>query len=295
MSTGPLDLNHCVRAAVHIRKVRGESQSHLLVGDDGNLYVVKFQNNPQHQRLLANEWLGSHLATLLGLPVPAAKIIEVTDGFTEGNPEMCYERQGRTVGYRGGLQFGSTYIGKLFPSRAPLEYLPESMMHRLANPEAFLGFLLLDRWTCNADCRQAVFLPERHHFRAVGIDFGECFGSSSWKLKDCPSRGLTAYSALYFGAESLRSFDEWMHKLDTLDDATVWDGFRTMPEEWYQGDRMSAVALVDALIRRKKSMRQILQQLAVDLPKRFPSWSTGSNLPSALWGEDGNFHLPMSA
>ena len=34
--------------------MRGGAQSHLMRCDDGNYYVVKFQNNPQHRRVLVN-------------------------------------------------------------------------------------------------------------------------------------------------------------------------------------------------------------------------------------------------
>jgi hypothetical protein len=37
--------------------MRGGSQAHLLRADDGNLYIIKFQNNPQHVKVLANEFV----------------------------------------------------------------------------------------------------------------------------------------------------------------------------------------------------------------------------------------------
>lgn len=52
MSTG-------ISAVQHIRRMRGGSQSHLLWASDGNYYVTKFQNNPQHIRVLANEIFAS--------------------------------------------------------------------------------------------------------------------------------------------------------------------------------------------------------------------------------------------
>jgi hypothetical protein len=44
-------------AVEHIRRMRGGAQAHLMRCDDGSYYVVKFQNNPQHVRILANEIL----------------------------------------------------------------------------------------------------------------------------------------------------------------------------------------------------------------------------------------------
>src|SRR2546426_415501 len=46
-------------ATGHIRAMRGGAQSHMLTASDGHAYVVKFTNNPQSVRVLANEWLGN--------------------------------------------------------------------------------------------------------------------------------------------------------------------------------------------------------------------------------------------
>ena len=46
-----------VIAVQQVRRMRGGAQSHLMLGADDNMYVVKFQNNPQHMRVLANELL----------------------------------------------------------------------------------------------------------------------------------------------------------------------------------------------------------------------------------------------
>jgi hypothetical protein len=46
-----------IQAVQHVRKMRGGAQSHLMRASDGHYYVVKFQNNPQHLRVLANELL----------------------------------------------------------------------------------------------------------------------------------------------------------------------------------------------------------------------------------------------
>ena len=63
-----------LQAVQHIRKMRGGSQAHLIRASDKNLYIVKFQNNPQHVRVLANEYLGTKVGQLLHLPMPEARI-----------------------------------------------------------------------------------------------------------------------------------------------------------------------------------------------------------------------------
>jgi glutathione synthase/RimK-type ligase-like ATP-grasp enzyme len=44
---------------------------------DGQYYVVKFRNNPQHLRVLVNEMLATRLAERAGLPVPITEVVEV--------------------------------------------------------------------------------------------------------------------------------------------------------------------------------------------------------------------------
>src|SRR5260370_3412513 len=63
-------------AVQHVKRMRGGAQSHLMRCDDGHYYVVKFRNNPQHERVLANEFLATRLAERVGLPVPAAEVVE---------------------------------------------------------------------------------------------------------------------------------------------------------------------------------------------------------------------------
>jgi glutathione synthase/RimK-type ligase-like ATP-grasp enzyme len=47
---------------------------------DGHFYVVKFQNNLQHLRVLANELLAARLAEKAGLPVPASVVLKSAGG-----------------------------------------------------------------------------------------------------------------------------------------------------------------------------------------------------------------------
>ena len=67
-----------LQAVEHIRRMRGGAQGHLMRCSDGGYYIVKFQNNPQHLRILVNEMLGSRLAARMGLPVPRTEVVEVT-------------------------------------------------------------------------------------------------------------------------------------------------------------------------------------------------------------------------
>lgn len=59
-----------IHAVKHIRPMRGGSQAQMLADENGSYWIVKFLNNPQHPRVLANEWIASSLARAIGLTVP---------------------------------------------------------------------------------------------------------------------------------------------------------------------------------------------------------------------------------
>src|SRR5579872_1382405 len=80
-----------VLAVQAIRRMRGGAQSQLMLGSDGKLWVVKFQNNPQHLRVLANELIATRLAEAVGLTVPPCDVVEVTEWLVENSPVMYIE------------------------------------------------------------------------------------------------------------------------------------------------------------------------------------------------------------
>src|SRR6267154_2002370 len=96
-----------IEAVQHVRRMRGGAQGHLMRADDGHFYVVKFQNNPQHLRVLTNELLATRLAERIGLPVPVTEIIEVKKWLIENTAELRMESVGSTTPCKAGLQFGA--------------------------------------------------------------------------------------------------------------------------------------------------------------------------------------------
>ncbi len=104
-----------VRALEFVRRMRGASQPCLLHCDNGASYVVKFQNNPQHVRVLANEMLASRLALLVGLPVPAPAFVEVPVELIERNPGLTLEFGSARQPCVPGLHFGSRFPA--FPAK----------------------------------------------------------------------------------------------------------------------------------------------------------------------------------
>ena len=107
-----------------IRKMRGGAQAHLMEASDGHSYVVKFHNNPQHRRILVNEWIASTFLHYLGISAPEVAMIQVTESFLAGDPEtyiqLGRERRAVTPGWHFGSRFpgrSGAHRGLRFPSR----------------------------------------------------------------------------------------------------------------------------------------------------------------------------------
>src|SRR5215470_17533082 len=97
-------------AVQHVRRMRGGAQAHLMRARDGHFYVVKFQNNPQHLRVLANELLATRLAERVGLPVPVIEVVQVSQWLIENTAELRIDDGLRPLLCAAGLQLGSRYV-----------------------------------------------------------------------------------------------------------------------------------------------------------------------------------------
>src|SRR6266404_6260426 len=100
-----------INAHRHIRKMRGGAQSHLIEGDDGCFYVVKFVNNPQHRRILINELVSSVFLKYLQISTPDTAMIAISSEFLKENPQVSFELGTRSIPVSVGRHFGSKFPG----------------------------------------------------------------------------------------------------------------------------------------------------------------------------------------
>ena len=269
----------------HIRRMRGGAQGHLMLGADGNAYVVKFQNNPQHTRVLANELLASRIAAAVGLSAPEAELIEVSSWLVENTPDLEMDLGRSRVRCQAGLQFGSRFVGGLMPGHV-MDYLPEEQLDEVRNLNEFAGILALDKWTGNANGRQAVFARKQRErrYRAVFIDFGFCFHAGEWRFEDAPLRGVYYRNAVYREVAGWNSFEPWLTRLETLAQGIVWDAANEVPPEWYGGDQSEMEALVEKLLARRSRIRELIEAFGKSDRRPFPKWGVArGDVPEEGW------------
>ncbi len=263
--------------------MRGGAQSHLMRCSDGYYYVVKFQNNPQHRRILANELLGTKLAARLGLPTAPAAIVEAPEELIRLTPELAIELARTRIACAPGLQFGSRYPGD--PRRLTLhDFLPDEQLRRVENLHDFAGMLVFDKWTCNTNGRQTLFFreagTERHAeeaslpYRTLMIDQGFCFNAGEWNFPDAPLRGLYARNRVYEGIMGIESFAPWLERLESrITERVLDEAAREVPPQWYEDDYDSLYRLLEQLYRRRKRVPDLLLEAKKSSRQPFPNWT----------------------
>ena len=275
-----------VRARRLIRKMRGGAQAHLMEGEDGNYYVVKFTNNPQHRRILINEWLATVFLRYLQIHVPDTAVIELTPEFIEENPELYISAGSERLAIPPGLHFGSRMA--VHPDRvAVFDFLPEKLLGKIENRADFLGILVFDKWAANADSRQAVFFraraktwtplkgetPPRVGFFAQMIDHGYSFNGPHWDFPDSPLQGLYFRNSVYEEVRSLDSFQPWLAMTENLPLEVMDTAWKSVPREWMDGEEEALLErMLETLFKRRTRIAQLILETRRSRPAVFPNW-----------------------
>jgi hypothetical protein len=285
-------------AVEHVRRMRGGAQAHLMRCDDGGYYIVKFKNNPQHLRILANEMLATRLAARLGLCVPQVEVIEVRPELIAYTSELVVQLGiGRTP-CSAGKQFGSQFPGH--PARMTVhDFLPDEQLCSVRNLPDFLGIFVFDKWTCNTDGRQAIFFREPEDragevpgpvsghgpnaapgmapyvapYVAMMIDHGFCFNAGEWDFPDAPLRGLYARHRVYQGVSGMEAFEPWLDRLEKqMTETVLGEEAGHIPPEWYADDWQALERLLERLHARRKRVRELILSARNSGRDPFPNW-----------------------
>ncbi len=273
-----------IRARTAIRKMRGGAQAHLLEGEDGAFYVAKFLNNPQHRRILINEWLACVFLRYLQIYVPETALLELTPDFLEANPELYFSIGPRREPVKPGLHFGSRMA--VDPNRvAVFDFLPDKLLAKVENRADFLGMLVFDKWVGNADSRQAVFFraraknwplkgeaPARVGFFAQMIDHGFAFNGPHWTFQDSPVQGLYFRTSVYDEVQSLDSFEPWLEMVANFPESVIDSAWKEIPREWLEDDEEPLEKLLETLLKRRAQVRRLIGEARDRRANAFRNW-----------------------
>jgi len=227
-------------------------------------------NNPQHVRVLANEMLATRLGQCLHLPMPSVEIIEVPDWLIASTPELRMETGGSKIPCSTGKQLASRYIAT--NEGSTFDYIPESAFSSVRNTADFARVLVLDKWTCNSDGRQAIFTKTGRGFSASFIDQGYCFNAGEWSFPDSPMRGVYPRPSVYEHVTGWETFEPALSLAEEMPLETIWSCAHDIPEEWYGHDSDALHGLVEALYRRRTKIRVLIESFRKSSRNPFSNW-----------------------
>lgn len=267
------------------RRLRGGAQAHLLACDDGSYYVTKFLDNPQHRRILVNEWAGATLLAQLQVSTPQVRVVDISPELVGSEPGLHLELGRSHQQVSAGWHFGSQFPGD--PNvQAVYDYLPDSLLTSVVNLDHFLGALVFDKWTANSDSRQAIFFrrrirewldmpgvaPQQKGFIAQMVDHGYIFDGPHWAFNDSPIQGLYFRAIVYKDVKSLDSFQPWLERARHCPESICDDILRTMPRPWLEGDEVEFEHLLARLLERRKRIEDLILATVRARPQVFPAW-----------------------
>jgi hypothetical protein len=173
-----------------------------------------------------------------------------------------------------------------------LDFLPDERLCRVRNIEDFLGIFVFDKWTCNTDGRQAIFVPEfddntgnafdHTYYQAMMIDHGFCFNAGEWNFPDSPLRNLYARNSVYQGVIGMESFEPWLDRLEKrVTESVLLEEARRIPAEWYAGDWQALERLIERLYIRRSRVRELILSTRHSTRDPFPNWKGRGNAAHA--------------
>ena len=155
-----------------------------------------------------------------------------------------------------------------------VDYLPEGPLMEIKNLVEFAGMLVIDKWTCNVNGRQAVFVRKGRakKYSAVFIDQGYCFNAALWEFKDVPMRGVFPRNPVYAHVTGWESFEPWLTRVEEMDDGKLWSLADQIPPEWYGGDPGEMETLIGQLLKRRIIVRELIDAFRTSDRLPFPNW-----------------------
>jgi hypothetical protein len=135
--------------------------------------------------------------------------------------------------------------------------------------------LVLDKWTCNADGRQAVFYRQsnQRRYRAMFIDQGYCFNAGEWTFPDSSLRGVYARNCVYHHVRNWEAFEPALTRAEEMGIDAIWHIAAGIPAEWYEYDRAGLDRIVEQLYVRRSSIRTLISGFRESSRNPFPLWT----------------------
>jgi len=244
-----------VRARRIERPLPGASCPHLVLTDQG-WYVVKWLQNPQNPRVVANEAIASELLSHLGIRRPDWAMVQV-------DQEVCTRERARAADkisahIKPGWHFGSEFPGA--PDTLSGKETSLSLhLEQIENTSDLLNVLAFDIWVDNVDRRQTILVDEGDVLVAQVIDNGSIFGFEDTTTTHIP-RPHFSHPCLPRSLYSNWSFADIAGRIAGTTEEHIRCIVNSTPPEWLSVGRVNIDTLVGNLMQRGRNISELIAQ-----------------------------------
>lgn len=253
-----------LRAIRHLGPVGlGVTSPQLFRAGDGQVYVVKLQNNRLGPKILANEYLAARFGVLMGLCFPPADIIYIDE------PVLRQSRWLRRSQVTPGPHFACRYL-------PDTRYVQRRLLERAENKSELAGVMLFDHMFFNLDRtynrRNLIVRREETGWRVYAIDNSHLFRRGVWtadRLIKLAGRLIVnyrrSYGILLKHFLTPQDFAPFVARVQALRDEQLTTLVDDIPHEWLP-DPVERQALVEFLQCRRDLAGEIANRLIRLIP-----------------------------
>jgi hypothetical protein len=232
---------------------KGSAGTRIMADKEGNRYYVKFKENSQFLKVLANEYVAGKIAETLELPAPIVHIVDIDPLLV---PAMAPINQ---LAISAGPHFGSAELPNLYT-------LPSirSIVGQCHNADQYPAIILFDALLYNSDRRNDgnyVVTTSVEGLKFNIIDHGFCFGTMWDKemLKGICGEWSNAYlPEMYSMINSRNEFDLPLQMIEVLSDDFFANLVVQIPADWLP-DLTERATLVQFLIYQRNHIKEMLE------------------------------------
>jgi hypothetical protein len=243
-----------IQPIAYRKKLEGKSNAHLIAFNDGRDYVIKYFQ-PGFEKTLPNEWVSYCLARYLGLPIPFARIVEISPDFTSQIPELA---QMSSTQY----QFASLYVPDCVDGHQV------SSIPRIINHQSLASIIVFDYWLYNGDrTRKNILLQKEQEnaYRLWSIDHAEVFGTYNWRLSDLEKlpAGLiksATHQLMASFIENEKHFTEQLELIQTIPIFLIEEIVSMIPDDWLVLKEEKKEIVNTLVNRRRKVLPEVIKE-----------------------------------
>ena len=254
-----------------------------MEASDGHSYVVKFHNNPQHRRILVNEWIASTFLHYLGIAAPEVAMVQITESFLAGDPETYIQlgRERRAVTPGLALRLALSRAIRRAPwstTSFPIRCSTRSRICPIFAP----CWPSTNGWAMPTRGRPSSFArgcwnpwprePRRLGFVAQMVDNGYVFEGPHWRLGESAIQGLYFRPLVYRTVRGLAEFEPWLDRIRNFPEEVVDQAVKRIPPAWLEGDEDELERLLERLMRRRARVPDLIEQCRSGRSNPFPNW-----------------------